>query len=294
MIAQPSRTLLYLAYGNDRAVHEATFAVLSALRFVLGRPDYRLLVYTDRPQEFADLPVATVPLEPALLEQWAGPGGYVHRRKLMAIADALHRHPDPTVFLDGDTWLIRSPDALFGRVGPGRAVLHLPETRLLESDSDAKRALSAHVATRDFATRGRGPVVIDPNAMMWNSGVVGIHPDDAHLVQEALDLTDAIWAEHRGSHDLEQFALGQALESAVQLSSADDVVFHYWPPHLRRPFLQRLPVLLERTRHLPPAQRAATLHRERPRSTGVRRVKMLIKKQLWRLGLQTRGPRTSG
>lgn len=294
MSAREVKTLLYLAYGNARAVDEARFALLTTLHFTAGRADYRHLVYTDRPEAFSDLPVDVHPLDQTTLDLWAGPDRYLHRRKLMAVVDAMASATGPVVFLDGDTYLRRSPDDLFGRITPRQAVLHLPESRLLDSDSPAKHDLSAHVADRSFPTRSGRTLRLDANSMMWNSGVIGLHPSHAGLLLDALDLVDAVWAEYRGSHDLEQFAVGAVLERDLSVASSDDLVFHYWPEHLRVPFVEALPELLQRLGDLPLPERTRAAYDARPRNRGRARARMAAKRLLWHAGIATRGPRTSG
>ena len=114
--------LVYLSYGAGPHEQEITFSVLSAYHWLgVGDLDMRIVVYTDRPETFSTLEVATVVLDASTLKEWAGPAGFGHRRKILALRDALQRFDGPSAILDGDTYFRRSPTKLFGRIGPGRA-----------------------------------------------------------------------------------------------------------------------------------------------------------------------------
>jgi hypothetical protein len=287
-------TLMYLAYGGDRAVQEAVFSIHSLLHVTGARRDFRVIVYTDRPDDFSGLPVDLEVLDQALLDEWTGDSGYGHRRKLMAMVHAATHHPGRTVFVDGDTWFHRSPQELFDALVPGTSLLHLLETRLLDSDDPTKHALSEHLGSTELRGLDERPLPVASNAAMWNSGVVGLHPRDSHLLRDALAVNDAIWSGFQDLHTVEQFAVGLVLEQRTRVLAADHVVFHYWTDELRKPFQQRLPELLAETAHLPLADRATALHRERPRPRGSRALKAQVKAQLRRAGRPVGAFQTSG
>lgn len=295
--AATGRTLVYLSYGAGPQTDEAVYALLSAHRARRGDARTGLLLYTDQPRAFTGLPVEVREVSAAELDDWAGPDGYLHRRKTQVLRDALARQGHPIAFVDSDTWFRRPAAELFARVGPGAVALHLREGRLLDSNSPAKHALSAHVAGRTFAGAGAGaggqPLVLEPNATMWNSGVVGIDPADAPLLDAALSLVDQVWAGYRGSHDVEQFALGQVLERSVRVTESADVVYHYWPAPVRDPWRARLPGLLADTAGLPVDERAEVLHRHRPRPAGVAALRFAAKQVYRSTGRATPGVRSS-
>ena len=287
------KTLVYLSYGRGPQTSEAVNAVLSAHRARRDGDGIGVLLYTDQPQEFTGLPVEIRELTAQELDDWQGPDRYVHRRKTMVMIDALARQQHPIAFVDSDTWFRRPAAELFARIAPGSAALHLAEGRLRESNSPAKHALAAHVAGLQLTDLAGRPLQLDPDPMMWNSGVTGIHPADGRLLDETLHVIDQIWAGYRDSHDVEQFALGQVLEHAVRINETADVVYHYWPAHVRDPFRARLPALLAETAALPVAERAEVLHRNRPRPAGRDAVKFAVKQLYRAAGRSTPGVRSS-
>lgn len=287
-------TLVYLSYGTDPTqLAETRYAVISAWRatYTDDGADIAIVLYTDHPELFADLPVTTRRVTSDELVEW-GATGYGHRRKTMVIRDALRNADSPVVFVDSDTWFRRPARKVFERVGPGRSVLHINEGTVDTLDFPATRELGAHVAGRTFHLSG-GPITITADAPMWNSGVVGVHPDDAHLIDQALELTDQLWAEHQGSNHLEQFTTGLLLEKHTRVSEVADVVFHYWQAPIREPFQQRLPGLLAATADSSMVIRADELWRDRPRVRGLRRVKVAARRTARVLGRPSGLPRSS-
>lgn len=260
--------LVYLSYGAGPHEQEIAFSVLSAYRWLgVGRPDWRIVVYTDRPDSFSPLGVATVRIDAMTLDEWAGPWHFQHRRKIMALRDALQRYKGPTTYLDGDTYFRRSPKRLFDRIAPGRSVMHLREGVVNSLPGSVHAALRAALRTAGPMTDLSGEVFsITSSASMWNAGVVGVHPSDGRALDEALHLTDQL-CHHLQIHTLEQFAVSVVLSRYTQLSEAADAVFHYWEGGFRVPFRRQLPQVLERHASMPLAERARLCYRARPRSS---------------------------
>src|SRR5262249_42493827 len=153
------------------------------------------------------------------------------------------------------------------------------EGRLITTRDQDYTRLAEFLERARLMDKFRRPIKIPPNSIMWNAGVIGLDPSDCHLLQNALHLADEIWAQFR-FHTVDQFALGHVLERHTSLQPADDIVFHYWAPHLRSPFRQRLRALLSSTEHLPVVERASLSYEHRPRPTWSRRSKIAVKRRL--------------
>lgn len=265
-----SCTLVYLSYGGrDVQVAETKYAILSAFRSIRPADDIGILLYTDRPDLYADLPAAIRPISAGELEAWTGPGGYQYRRKAEVVKDALARTGNPVAFIDSDTWFVKSPALLFHRIGAGRTVLHVKEGTLGAAAYNAP--LVEHLSKHAYAN-GLGAT-----SAAWNSGVIGVDPADAHLMDEALALIDGIWADFQEADTLEQVAISHFFSTTTTVTAAADVVFHYWPLPLRKPFHATVVGEIERTQELAPSERAEALHPLRPRLRGVKRLKHLVK-----------------
>jgi hypothetical protein len=101
--------IVYLCYGPSPAnARELRYSIETLLPDIGGDRE-RIVVYADRPEQFADLGVQTV--DAANLLAAAFVGGYRHRAKPVVQADALRRFARPCVMLDTDGFLRRGFDA---------------------------------------------------------------------------------------------------------------------------------------------------------------------------------------
>lgn len=223
-------TLLLLAHGRDDVLTQARFCILTFQHFALREPHrYRVVVYTDSPDRFADLgsTVRTELLTPALLRQWRGRDDYVHRVKPEMFLDYAGKYGGRFAFVDSDTYFMHDPAELFSRIAPGRAVLHLREGALEDRWNANARKL------HDFVRRTALPLPdgsmgrLPGNTAMWNSGVVGLAPEDRDLLAPSLALLDELYRRYR-KHNMEQLALSYVLATRLELVASDDIVFHYW------------------------------------------------------------------
>lgn len=300
---QASRTLLFFCYGSPSVYDQTVYAILSALYFAPAPSPFRIVVYCDRPETFASLPVETVPVTPAALDLWLGGGDYIHRRKTCVLIDALERFGGRVAFLDSDTYLLGSPARLFDRIGPGRVCFHIREGFLRSTGTPFDRALDRQLTDSPPWLRSGEPVHVDPRTPMWNTGVVGIDTVDLGTVRDALALSDAIWAEAdpdgpygRKIHHAEQFAMGYAFRHH-RITEAADLVYHYWPAPAKQAFGAVLPELVRSGRADPSPANLDRLYRRRYRERGrmaqLERVKMLVRRLALLADLPARGVRRS-
>ena len=292
-------TLLYLCYGPKRHCDEVRYSILSALRQEHEvKPAFRIAVYTDTPESFSDLDVETVTLTTETLAQWMGGSDYIHRRKTMTVIDALERYKGLVAFVDCDTYFLEPVDQLFMRIAPGHACLHLIEGRLEETRSAVDRSVSELIRDNRFVDTAGMPLAISTDGRMWNSGVIGIHYDDLWLMTEALNLTDQMWpklkpwAPGKKAHHLEQFATGYFLER-LKLTECDDIVYHYWPEHLRGPFDKKVGQLVHPARGVSLTDQAEYAFQLRPKADLFRKLKMRIRELLRSAGVRVPGTRNS-
>ena len=278
----PSRSLVLLSYGGrDDQVAETKYAILSAYRWARPSDGIEIVLYTDNPSRFDDMPVRLRPIAAEELEGWTGPEGYQYRRKLEVLRDALIQTGRPVVFVDSDTWFRRSPARLFDRIGRGRSIMHVREGNLRGRPFPQYcHDFVDCVESRTWKTSSGSPLDITSD-VVWNSGVIGLDPLDNVLVDDALALIDQVYCKCE-LWFLEQFAIAFFLMRSTDVRAASDIVFHYWPRDLKEAFHPTLLEELDRTADLAPRERANELHRFRPRLHGVGQLKYVIK-QAYRL-----------
>lgn len=221
--------LVYLIHGKESAFLEGRFSILSACAAArrAGHPPPNIVVLTDRPDAFAPLPVATLPLDLALLKQWQEPIQFVHRAKICALLSLLPR-AEKSVLIDADTLFLQPPQTLFDRVSESATILHANEGDIytLPAHFRVKNALLAHFPDRTLPLSA-GPLTLAANEPMWNSGVVGVHHTHAHLFPQMLEITDLLYPLAK-AHTIEQLAIGMVLSRNSALRTTEDIVEHYW------------------------------------------------------------------
>ena len=222
--------IVYLCYGRSPAnARELRYSIETLLPDIGGECS-RIVVYTDRPQDFADLGVATVDASDMLAE--ARGAGYSHRIKPMVQADALRRFGRPNVMLDTD-----------GFIRPG-------------FDARVREALAQGAAMNQFVRRDPypdfqpfatelphlGAYRLDrKNAVMYNSGLVAARPEHLPLVEDAIALIDKLWAAGLKRHDIDQFSVSETFRlNGVRVALIDGEFEHYCPRWSKRYMRRRL------------------------------------------------------
>jgi len=213
--------LVYLVFGADTYHREAVFSICSALARLRETPDHGLdiQVFTDDPAPYRDLPVRVRNFDTATREAWMQPHGYHFRIKHMALREVL-RESEVALLIDTDTFFHQSPLALFERITPGSLLCNSIGIRYGECpESVLYSALSAELLARGLA---------DDQMPLINSGVIGLHADDAGLLERSIELMDDLYPRAEGAYILEEFCLGIAAYKRYSIRECPDLIHHYW------------------------------------------------------------------
>jgi hypothetical protein len=271
--------LLFLSYGVGPHQQEVEFAVQCLKLHALHLRVEDLIIFTDTPKYFDNI-AATIEFIPtSQWQEWGGLKNYNHRRKILSLDHALQHTDSPILLLDGDIWFRKPLIYILPKIGPGRGVMHIREGQISKVRSPMYEQLRQLLLSEKGQKTG-----IPIDAWMWNAGVIGLHPQQRPLLTEVLRLTDLL-CEISTLHILEQLAFSWVLSQRIELKGVSDIVFHYWPPYLRKPFREILPDIMARVRTLPDSERAAFLYSFRPRPNIVRRCKFVCKRALETSGI---------
>jgi hypothetical protein len=183
------------------------------------------------------------------------------------------------VYVDGDTYFTKDPAILFARLAHRRTLMHIHEGAM----GELWRGFVGAEYEDASGTRGR----VDTTDRMWNAGVVGVTPADAHLLRDILAVQDALLADGFPAMS-EQVAVSQVLTKRTEVNQAADVIYHYWGSSFRERWTPILETLLTRAEKLPPEERADFLYSCRPRLTVRQQVRALVKRPLQRIGVVPR------
>lgn len=206
--------ILYIAHSSERIHRRTAYAILSCLQIHGGTPPCPVELVTDTPEFYAPLTphIEIISVEPALIADWhRAAGGY----PLATKTEVLARQKDSFLFLDGDTVLLRPLPPLLTQIGPGISVFQKREYRL--GPRPDYRTLVADPAFPDYTSR----------TVMYNSGMLGVHRENLPILQQARDMTFAIFAKHP-IRPIDQLVVATMLGKRTRILTAASQIYHYW------------------------------------------------------------------
>mgnify|MGYP001942867291 CR=1 FL=1 len=218
------KILLYQIYGTQSVYHlELTYSVLSAARFLKDDPDdIRICLLAGPGNERPDLPVENIPVSDETLNRWQMGGSYNHAIQALGLKDALDQFKAPVVLIDSDTVFHKHPKHIFDRIGPGRTVMHTRESTLRDGFEWAEWDRIIRQTQGTLAG-----IDITPESVMYNAGVLGVHPQDIGAVDDAIAVMQSV-RDISTVFTAVQLATSLAFAARTDLSVCDDVVEHYW------------------------------------------------------------------
>ncbi len=228
-------TIVLQAYGTDTIIHQNMVCLLSLLHQADLNAIARVLVYTDRADQFqkffnhewARAHVQYEDLSPERVKSWRGAINFVHRVKIEMLRDAVIKTGDSVVFyVDGDTIFIRDPSPMFGQIDARNSVMHELENIIDLGGDPISKKLTRFLqkSWRPDDEVGRG---LTSGIAMWNAGVLGFSQHFAPHLDEVLYLTEKLYTAYP-KHVMEQLAFSYCLRAHTRIRDARDSILHYW------------------------------------------------------------------
>jgi len=214
--------VVYQAYGDSRILYQARFSILTLQHLLESdNADCRIIVYTDNPSLFDRYNVTIRQLSGDTIRQWKGKHDFVHRLKIKMIEDCLDLTGN-IFYLDTDTYFRAPPGKLFDSLSKVTSVMFRDEGIISNQN---------HPLLYKFLRKNSSSLCIpEVNAIsMWNAGVIGLHRDNAGLVERVLALNDEIYQSF-GRHTVEQFSFSYILQRETSIKSAEAFITHYVGP----------------------------------------------------------------
>lgn len=229
---QNSTFIVLQAYGKDDFVLEALYLILSYLRLFKERasPVHSFLLYTDRPEAFSLLReyphlFKIEPLQAKQIQEWKGKPPFVHRVKIKIMQDFFQKYSANLLYLDTDTYFVKSPEPLLEQLQGGAYLMHCREGLLSEDYNPLARKLRRFLERETFEVKGE-KIRISPHLAVYNAGLVGIPYAHRHILEEVLFWTDT-WYSRYPKHVMEQLAFSYVLGRGKLLES-QAYIRHYW------------------------------------------------------------------
>ena len=240
--------ITYLAHGDTGYINECQFSLLKFLQVYNLRPpaSTAILIYTDKPQVFESFipffqKFIIEQVDEEKIKSWMQGTGYVHRAKSKMIEEALQKYSSNLLFFDTDTYITAPIDAIWKNISNGVIYLHESEGTISRKASLQFRKWDRFLESAAI-NYGTQRYVYSKQLQIWNSGVLGISPRYAPVMNEVLLLIDALYKQFP-KHIAEQVACSYCFEKAAEIRPAKDTVFHYW--NLKE-FRQLLTLFFER------------------------------------------------
>jgi hypothetical protein len=217
---------VYLAHGGWEFRKEAVLSISSLAE--KGPLPGKILVYTDRPDEFKNLPVEPVLLTKSRIKSWQGPYGFMHRMKIELLRELLREGRGHLIFVDSDTVWRDGPARICEFLHDGCVVLQDREHKLSEAFFPEYLAV---LSDTGLLKKEGLPVTAQRPLWMFNTGVVGLpsamNPD---VLEDALRMCDLLarsvpfkmtW--------VEQTAYSYIFQSlGMEIRTCAEEVLHYW------------------------------------------------------------------
>jgi hypothetical protein len=240
------KMIVYQSHGKQKFHDLTRYSVLTLLAWMLEheRNDFRIAVYTDRPDQ---LPVhdwvKPIRVTSGDLARWRGPLDFVHRVKLEILLRAQNEFGAPLIYVDSDTQWLRIPDEPFAALSASGA-----PTICYMHKAEKPISASSHAGFFHFLHKNRDALVrwgisADPPWTMWNAGTVGIPRLAHHFIRDVLQFTDEMHphAAHGDRNLVEQVAISLVAASRFEIRPFDAHLEHWWPYGTALPiFLRRL------------------------------------------------------
>lgn len=227
------QALLFQAYGNIGNVNECRFSLLKYFACYNNIPpaDTAIIIYTDQPHFFVPYAdffngIRIRQIDNKQIKEWRGPNDFVHRVKIKIMQDCFTTFQGPVLYCDTDTYILHPIAPLFTDIRSGAFYMHCLEGLLGDGKTKWFNNWNAFLSANPIHYNGK-TLIYSKDLGMWNAGVIGMDSKHAGLLEDVLQLTDAIY-EKFPRHIAEQVAFDYCFQLTGVIKPAEPMVVHYW------------------------------------------------------------------
>jgi len=248
-------TLAYLAYELESTKYQAILSIYTLLHQVgPHKSDFQFVIYTDSntsvfTKHLAGLPVHYEVLTKAQVKQFRGPYDYVFRIKPHIIQHCFAKYKSNLLYLDTDTFFRLPPLPMLETIKPGHSIMNAEEYNFVEAGMETMHWFNLRQVLKQstYVVRGK-ETQIPLSTFMWNAGIMGISYGDAKLVDDIIELNDAMYAKAQ-TFIVEQFAASYVLQTFTEMRSTENYIEHYWLKSIKNTFNVKIPNFLKENSH---------------------------------------------
>jgi hypothetical protein len=214
---------LYLRYGDNRKYdYEMIYSITSLLRFA-PNITHNIYLYTDKPQNYSNLKFNVIDISNKI-NAWSNNKTYMYRIKTETLKHALKHIEGKILFVDSDTIFKKNPQVLSSSISNNSVLLHCVERN------------NPYPEMNGFITnlQNNSQYKYYRDARLYNSGIIGVTHAHSYLINQTLELIDALHPKFPQIHTIEQLALSEIfLLNKMQICTCERFVKHYWRSILR-------------------------------------------------------------
>jgi hypothetical protein len=226
------RKFIYIQTGAERKYVRQVRHSISTLISEIPEASGNVVIYTDNPYSYTvdEMHVSAIDVSDELQEM-TNHGRYFFRAKQCLLLDAIRRFKCTCVLIDADTF-----------IRPGFA-------RALDRKLKRGAVMDAYMRANPYpvysgieAPLPSGKLYkYTKSSVMFNSGLVGVHPEHAIAIEDSIAITDAILPIPMHDCSQEQFAVSEALRiHGIHTSAIGSSLKHYWSRWQKRYVTLRL------------------------------------------------------
>lgn len=213
--------ICYIIFGDNQDYYNsAKFSILNLLHFTKDTPT-KIIVLTEKKQEFIDYPVTSIGISKEQLSKWSLNRKYHFRIKnlgLQYIVKELNlSNDDKILFFDTDVYFKKNPLVLFSLIKESQAVMFKNEGKI-----NKKKRFSYYqnnLKDKIMQYGNNEKYTLSSNSEMWGSAIIGIPGSAFSLVRSAdalmLNLLNKL--DVNMVHTIEQLSLVEVLKTKFKI-----------------------------------------------------------------------------
>ncbi len=215
--------IFYMIFGEKLVHHMQAYLSIRTFQKQLGSDDH-IFVMTTHPEYYKNSGVEAIPITDEKIVEWKGEKDFFWRVKIKAIEYmSVHYPDDHLMYLDTDTFLYGSLNALKERLNKGCGMMHLNEGHPSTMKTKTLRMW------KQIGGHTYGGISLGQHHSMYNAGVVAIPKSKlADVSNLALTICDGMLADNAERIVIEQYSLSIALYEKTNMKVAEDLIGHYW------------------------------------------------------------------
>ena len=216
-------TIFFMIFGDKTVYHVQAYLSIRSFQKQMKEHD-RIVVITTHPEFYASSGTDVIKVTNENIKEWQGERNFFWRAKIKAIEYMSNQYPDDhLIYLDTDTFLYGSLDAIRALLDQGHGMMHLKEGH---PSTMMTRSLRMW---KQIAGKQYGGITMGMEHEMYNAGVVALPKEKAKSIASlALALCDGMLEDDVERIVIEQYSLSIALFEQTQLLECDNYIGHYW------------------------------------------------------------------